>query len=149
MLHEAGRRYAQKIKDATLIEELAILNGEEPSIDKIIGMIVIETPAAAESTLGCEEYNPTDEDSMKLAAEIHNIEHADFRTIRQWNAENKTKWSIGEGVTLERSIDHMMWYLWAPVPYKGNRYWFKAVPKLHLNKREIKKILDAQGWQYI
>ena len=153
MLYKAGRKYSRKIKDATLIEELAILNGEEPTIGAIIGSAVLCGDNNVEwypyEDTYEDECNPLSEDSMQLAEQIHNIENADFKTVQQWIAEDKKSWKIGNHVTLKKSNDCMMWYLWFPVWYKANRSYFKAVPKLHLNKREIKKILDAQSWAYI
>lgn len=49
----------------------------------------------------------------------------------------------------EMSKDRLAWYIVKPVPWKGNRYWFKVVPEFEDNRETIATILDSQPWYYL
>lgn len=86
--------------------------------------------------------------SFKLAEEIYEIEHADYKTRKEWLDNGVTSWTLSGNVTLQRSDDYLMWYLWKAFPGHEDSF-FKAVPMMGYDKKRIREILDAQLWECI
>lgn len=84
-----------------------------------------------------------------LANRIYEIEHADWKQQLEWSEAGVHSWKIARDIRVEKSDDHMMWYLW----WTDNKYHYgdvvlwKCVPRISdLDVRQITAILKAQPW---
>lgn len=89
--------------------------------------------------------NMINNESKILAEKVYEIESANYRQKKEWREQGITKHLISENVYMEKSDDHMMWYLWK-FRSTERRELFKAVPALSLYPNTIEKILKAQPW---
>lgn len=84
-------------------------------------------------------------ESEDLAEKVYEIQNANFRQVREWYTNGVKRWRLSESVWMEKSEDHMMWYLWKSMPDQAREF-FKAVPAMHFYPDRIAKVLDAQPW---
>ena len=84
-------------------------------------------------------------ESRILAKKLYEIENADYRQQREWREKGITRHMISDDVYMEKSDDHMMWYLWK-FRATERRELCKAVPAFHFYPDTIEKILKAQPW---
>ena len=86
-----------------------------------------------------------DKESRILAKNVYEIENANYRQQKEWRDQGITKHKLADNVYMEKSDDHMMWYLWKFSPVE-RREKCKVVPAFHFYPRTIEKILKSQPW---
>lgn len=86
-----------------------------------------------------------DKESRILAEKVYDIEHANYRQQKEWQEQGVTKHKLTDNVYMEKSDDHMVWYLWKTFPDQA-RLFCKVVPSFHLYADSIESILKSQGW---
>lgn len=79
--------------------------------------------------------------SKRLAEKIFNYESAYYR-----DPEVKEIGVLSDNITIQLSSDKLMWYLWMSSCSDQARRFFKAVPALHYDCKNICEILQAQKW---
>ena len=84
-------------------------------------------------------------ESRILAEKVYEIENANYRQQKEWREHGVTKHKLTDNVYMEKSDDHMMWYLWKFSPVE-RREKCKVVPSFHLYPESIERILKSQGW---
>lgn len=92
-------------------------------------------------------------DSMKVAEIIYLVESGRYKDRKRYIYELNEKGNVTiEGYTIEKEL--WCWVVWKPTDigknpeFKGEPL-VKVVPRLYLNKEDIKAVLDAQPWNYI
>ena len=90
--------------------------------------------------------------SQYLAERIYEIEHAEWKQKHEWLNAGVDHWEIADDIVVEKSKDHMMWYLWwtdNKYHYGDTKMW-KSVPCISdLRVDQIAAILKAQPWVHI
>ena len=87
-------------------------------------------------------------EAMSLAQKIYEIENADWRTKRDWLMEGKTVWELAEGITMQRSEDCMVWYVWRTYDDQAREF-CKFIPASYLPQNTIERLLYDQPWECI
>lgn len=105
--------------------------------------------------------------SYDIARKIYEIEHADFKTQKEWRLDGKKEWVIAEpllngeysrevysrngfidSISMEKSPDHLCWYLWAHMTGRDSPH-LKIVPAMDLEVKAIQTILESQPWVFV
>ena len=86
-----------------------------------------------------------DNESRVLAKKVYEIENANYRQQKEWREQGITKHKLADNVYMEKSDDHMMWYLWKNLPDKARQF-CKVVPAFHFYPITITRILKSQPW---
>lgn len=84
-------------------------------------------------------------ESRVLAKKVYEIENANYKQKREWHEKGVTTFKLAEDVYMNKSDDHMVWYLWKRFPDQAREF-CKIVPAFFLYPDTIEKILNAQGW---
>lgn len=89
------------------------------------------------------------DNNQLIAQRIYDIENADYKQRKEWHKNNTTRWELTSEIYMEKSSDHMCWYLWKYDSGKCEFGYFKVVPRMSCSKESIENILNAQMWVWI
>lgn len=88
-------------------------------------------------------------ESTFLAEKIYEIENMTLRQVKEKNLDKsfliQDSYSLDENITLTRSSDYMVWYIWKTYPDQA-RSFFKVVPQVNYPKEKIAELLNIQAW---
>ena len=84
-------------------------------------------------------------EAIFLAQKIYEIENAGWRTRRDWLMEGKTVWELAEGITMQRSEDCMVWYVWRTYDDQAREF-CKSIPAFSLRQNTLERLLYDQPW---
>ena len=89
------------------------------------------------------------DNNQLIAEKIYEIENAHWKQKKEWAIQKVSRWRLTDDITMERSDDCIMWYLWKYNPDKCENSWLKCIPRLGYDKAAIETMLDAQHWVWI
>lgn len=89
------------------------------------------------------------DNNQLIANRIYEIEHASYTQRKEWRLQNIKSHKLTEDIYMEKSEDHMCWYLWKYCENKGDWSYFKCIPAFEYEVRTIENLLKEQRWIYI
>ena len=85
--------------------------------------------------------------TQKIAEDIYNVMHADWKQRKEWHEQEVDVWSTANGAWFETSEDYMAWHLWMKKDESSRRLYCKVLPyNRELTKEQIAILLDNQPW---